>query len=283
MDNQVVFRICRLFFLATVSAFTVKANAQTVEYIHTDALGTPVAITDSVGNIVERSEYEPYGQLVNRALTDGPGFTGHVQDAATGLTYMQQRYYDPIIGRFLSADPVGVDTVLGGNFNRFYYVDNNPYRYFDPDGRHKQDRWYGHNERDFQRFAHEVKNGENRTNDFTKEELDRLKEEWKEIKEKRKERQERDNRRRGGREGRNNQRGSINPIILLRLTPAAFTWSVITFIPEANSNEDQRLIEFHQGPVPTVTVGSPETVDSTPDPEQEEPPPPCQGSGDCKE
>ena len=91
--------VCLAMWLALVAV----AQAQTVvEYIHTDALGTPVAVTNSAGAVIERSVYEPYGQLINRALTDGPGFTGHVQDAATGLTYMQQRYYDPQVGVFLS-------------------------------------------------------------------------------------------------------------------------------------------------------------------------------------
>jgi uncharacterized protein RhaS with RHS repeats len=48
---------------------------------------------------------------------------------------MQQRYYDPEVGRFLSVDPVGVDVATGANFNRYWYGNNNPYRYIDPDGR----------------------------------------------------------------------------------------------------------------------------------------------------
>ena len=116
-----------------VSAFA--AHAQTVEYVHTDALGTPIAITDASGAVIERSEYDPYGALLNRPITDGPGFTGHVQDAATGLTYMQQRYYDPLLGRFLSVDPVGAFEGPRENFNRFWYAAGNPYRYKDPDGR----------------------------------------------------------------------------------------------------------------------------------------------------
>lgn len=111
------------------------ANAQTVEYIHTDALGTPVAVTDINRNVIERSEYEPYGAVLNRPISDGPGYTGHVMDAATGLAYMQQRYYDPTIGRFLSVDPVTADSNTGGNFNRYWYANNNPYRFTDPDGR----------------------------------------------------------------------------------------------------------------------------------------------------
>ncbi|WP_371184598.1 RHS repeat domain-containing protein [Xanthomonas sacchari] len=118
-----------------VLALPVQALAETVEYVHTDALGTPIAITDASGNLIETSEYEPYGKLLNRPVTDGPGFTGHVQDAATGLTYMQQRYYDPVIGRFLSVDPVTVNLKSGSGFNRYVYGNNNPYRFFDPDGR----------------------------------------------------------------------------------------------------------------------------------------------------
>jgi hypothetical protein len=49
---------------------------------------------------------------------------------------MQQRYYDPQIGRFLSNDPVSANATTGGNFNRYNYANNNPYRFTDPDGRH---------------------------------------------------------------------------------------------------------------------------------------------------
>ncbi|WP_460456977.1 RHS repeat-associated core domain-containing protein [Arenimonas alkanexedens] len=48
---------------------------------------------------------------------------------------MQQRYYDQKIGRFLSVDPVTVDPVTGGGFNRYQYAANNPYRFVDPNGR----------------------------------------------------------------------------------------------------------------------------------------------------
>lgn len=48
---------------------------------------------------------------------------------------MQQRYYDPIIGRFYSNDPVGFKTSNPMMFNRYAYANNNPYKYVDPDGR----------------------------------------------------------------------------------------------------------------------------------------------------
>ncbi len=50
---------------------------------------------------------------------------------------MQARYYDPVIGRFYSNDPVGTlghDSVTNG-FNRYAYANNNPYKYVDPDGK----------------------------------------------------------------------------------------------------------------------------------------------------
>ncbi|WP_226470068.1 RHS repeat-associated core domain-containing protein, partial [Luteimonas panaciterrae] len=52
-----------------------------------------------------------------------------------GLNYMQQRYYDPNIGRFLSTDPVTAYEKPGQNFNRYWYANNNPYKFTDPDGR----------------------------------------------------------------------------------------------------------------------------------------------------
>lgn len=47
--------------------------------------------------------------------------------------YMQARYYDPVIGRFYSNDPVGMTNVH--TFNRYAYANNNPYKYVDPDGK----------------------------------------------------------------------------------------------------------------------------------------------------
>lgn len=123
---------------------SVNAHAQTtVEYIHTDALGSPVAVTDASGNVIEREVYEPYGSPITHPPSDQPGFTGHVADSLTNLTYMQQRYYDPQIGRFLSVDPVTAYSNPVGAFNRYWYANNNPYRFTDPDGRDASDVWGG--------------------------------------------------------------------------------------------------------------------------------------------
>ena len=113
----------------------IGAGTATISYLHTDALGSPIAKTNSSGTVIETSEYEPYGDLLNRANDDRAGYTGHVMDAASGLTYMQQRYYDPQIGRFLSVDPVTAYSSPVAMFNRYRYANSNPYRYYDPDGR----------------------------------------------------------------------------------------------------------------------------------------------------
>jgi len=102
-------------------------------YQHLDALGTPVAVTNGAGQVVERTHYAPYGAAINRTV-DGVGYTGHRMDAATGLTYMQQRYMDPELGVFLSVDPVTAYEQPVGMFNRYRYASGNPYRYIDPDG-----------------------------------------------------------------------------------------------------------------------------------------------------
>ncbi|MCL1132701.1 RHS repeat-associated core domain-containing protein, partial [Shewanella sairae] len=69
----------------------------------------------------------------------GIGYTGHLQDPDLGLTYMQARYYDPLIGRFYSNDPKNAASFLSKvriqGFNRYAYAANNPYKYVDPDGR----------------------------------------------------------------------------------------------------------------------------------------------------
>lgn len=105
----------------------------TVAYQHTDALGSPVAVTDALGAVVERTDFDPYGNPINKVM-DGVGYTGHVMDARTELVYMQQRYYDSSIGRFLSVDAVPPDVRTGRNFSRYWYAESNPYNLLDPDG-----------------------------------------------------------------------------------------------------------------------------------------------------
>lgn len=111
-------------------------NTVTIRNQHTDALGSPVATTaPDTGAVLRRVSFTPWGETYGATTVDGVGYTGHVMDQATGLTYMQQRYYDPQIGKFLSTDPIQSNPNSGANFNSYWYANDNPYRFTDPDGR----------------------------------------------------------------------------------------------------------------------------------------------------
>ena len=95
-----------------------------------------MAETGLSGAVNWRESYAAYGEkrLDPVGNRDDEGFTGHIDDAATGLTYMQARYYDPVIGRFLSNDPVGFAPTRPQYFNRYSYSGNDPVNNLDPDG-----------------------------------------------------------------------------------------------------------------------------------------------------
>ena len=57
-------------------------------------------------------------------------YAGQYYDAETGLHYNYHRYYDPKLGRYLRADPIGLE----GGINLYAYVQNNPVNWFDPLG-----------------------------------------------------------------------------------------------------------------------------------------------------
>jgi RHS repeat-associated protein len=101
-------------------------------YLHPDLLGSPRLGTDANGAIQWQEHFDPYGSKLN-GTSEKIGYTGHAYDADTQLTYAQARFYDPAVGRFMSMDPIG----FTGNpftFNRYAYVNNNPYGGTDPSG-----------------------------------------------------------------------------------------------------------------------------------------------------
>ncbi|HET9049227.1 MAG TPA: RHS repeat-associated core domain-containing protein [Chiayiivirga sp.] len=110
------------------------SNSQNTRYHHTDHIQSAAVETNTSGIETLRTIRMPYGSPYDGQYREGPGFAGHVTDTQTNLTYMQQRYYDPVALRFLSPDPVDVSGTDGSNFNRYWYANNNPYRFTDPDG-----------------------------------------------------------------------------------------------------------------------------------------------------
>lgn len=75
-----------------------------VTYLHSDPLGSASSGTNASGTKVWTERYSPYGEalLGTSDNDDLDGFTGHIRDKVTGLNYMQARYQDPVIGRFLN-------------------------------------------------------------------------------------------------------------------------------------------------------------------------------------
>jgi RHS repeat-associated protein len=62
------------------------------------------------------------------------GFTGHEMVDGAGIVHMQGRIYDPLLGRFLQADPIVQDPLNAQSYNRYTYVFNNPLSLTDPSG-----------------------------------------------------------------------------------------------------------------------------------------------------
>ena len=120
-------------------------SVTTATYPHDDHLGSASAASDASGQIVFREHYSPWGrpQVGDWRNRDDQGFTGHIADADTGLVYMQARYYDPAIGRFLSSDPVGFASGGPAYFNRYAYVANDPVNAADPTGMWIEDLFIG--------------------------------------------------------------------------------------------------------------------------------------------
>jgi len=82
--------------------------------------------------VVWQAAYLPFGQaqIVTGTVTNNLRFPGQYYDSETGLHYNWNRYYDPEVGRYISADPIG----LNGGMNLYAYVQNNPVNWVDPWG-----------------------------------------------------------------------------------------------------------------------------------------------------
>jgi RHS repeat-associated protein len=107
-----------------------------VLYLHTDHLGSTSTITDQPGDTVETRRYSAFGAQTSTGTTTGvlAGYTGHNDDPDLGITNMRGRLYDQKLGRFLTPDPFVTNPGSSQGWNRYAYVENNPFVFVDPSG-----------------------------------------------------------------------------------------------------------------------------------------------------
>ncbi len=122
--------------------------AATTSYFSHDQLGSISAITNEAGVVTERLAYDPWGK--RRFINSTPGladkldaivgirtdrgYTEHEHLDEMGVIHMNGRIFDPLMGRFMSADPIVQAPYNLKSFNRYSYVWNNPLVMFDPTG-----------------------------------------------------------------------------------------------------------------------------------------------------
>ncbi|MBI2513265.1 MAG: VCBS repeat-containing protein [Opitutae bacterium] len=128
-----------------VAVYVQRSNQKhETNWFHTDGLGSITGVTNAAGVLVQRFAFDAWGKRVN-ASTNGVitgatsggitrGYTDHEQLDDLGLIHMNGRVYDPVLGRFLSADPNVDDATDAQGFNRYSYVGNNPMNATDPSG-----------------------------------------------------------------------------------------------------------------------------------------------------
>lgn len=127
----------------TQSGASVSASSG-MRYFHMDHLGSVAAVTDVSGVVLERMSFDPWGRrrdpqsmgltLTPKAHATTRGFTTHEMLDDLGFVHMNARLYDPMLGRFISPDPVMARIDSSQALNRYSYVENNPLSFTDPSG-----------------------------------------------------------------------------------------------------------------------------------------------------
>ncbi|MET9221784.1 RHS repeat-associated core domain-containing protein [Streptomyces sp. NPDC003300] len=109
-------------------------SGATISYLFTDQQDTATTAVDSTTFAITRRKELPFGQIraTSGTFPGTQGFVGGTTDP-TGLTHLGAREYDPVLGRFISVDPV-IDTGDPAQMNAYSYAHNNPVTLSDPDG-----------------------------------------------------------------------------------------------------------------------------------------------------
>ncbi len=117
-----------------------KARKVENQWIHTDARGSVRHVSDRKGHSIRSLDYLPYGDRVGSGkklsptqILESHDFVGERKDKETGFLYLHARYYDPLIGRFISPDP-SHPLRSGVGLNPYAYAANNPIGRVDRNG-----------------------------------------------------------------------------------------------------------------------------------------------------
>lgn len=126
------------FYDANGTPYALKYNGSIFYYI-TNLQGDVVQIVDTNGNTVANYEYDPYGKVISTTGTmaevNPVRYRSYYYDNETELYYLQSRYYDPAVGRFINADSlVSTDLAVLAQ-NMYAYCENNPVNGEDQNGK----------------------------------------------------------------------------------------------------------------------------------------------------
>jgi len=107
-----------------------------VSFFATDHLGSTSATLWANGSLRSRLRYDPWGKerYTQYATPSGYRYTSQRWDSGLGLYDYNGRYYDPALGKFISADTLVPEPSSPQAFNRYGYTLGNPLRYSDPTG-----------------------------------------------------------------------------------------------------------------------------------------------------